>query len=137
MEVAKQISKHFQDNIVEHPNTLMWGRKAECWEQVKKLPFKVSLNDLGPAIDFMPQNPANKFIDIRKNLVNIVLWKRMLIWNSTTKVLSIQQEKVIKDFVNSIRLSMGTGLMPHTIKKMKDLFMKAVRNGFPYKEVMQ
>ena len=137
LEVSKQISKHFQDNIVEHPNTLMWGRKQECWEEIKKLPFNVSTVDLcSKPIDFMPQNPASKFIDIRSNLVNPSLWSRILIWNSTTKVLSPQQEKGIKEFMNDIRMSMGTGLLSYKIKKMKDLFMKTVRNGFPYKEVM-
>ena len=137
LEVAKQISQHFQDNIVQHPNTLMWGRKSDCWEEIKKLPYNISTVDLcNEEIDFMPQNPANKFIDIRSNLINPALWSRILIWNSTSKVLSPQQEKTIKEFMNSVRLSMGTGIMPYTIKKMKDLFMKAVRNGFPYKEVM-
>ena len=137
LEVSKKISKHFQDDIVKHPNTLMWGRKPECWEEIKKMPFNVSLIDMcEDVVDFMPQNPANKFIDIRSNLLNPALWSRVLIWNSTTKVLSLQQEKTIKEFMNSIRLSMGTGILPYMIKKMKDLFMKAVRNGFPYKEVM-
>lgn len=137
LEVAKQISNRFQNDIVRHPNTLMWGRKPECWEEIKKIPFNVSLIDLcDEAIDFMPQNPANRFIDIRNNLINPSLWSRMLIWNSTAKVLSPQQEKTIKEFMNSVRLSMGTGILPYLIKKMKDLFMKAVRNGFPYKEVM-
>lgn len=137
IDVARQISKHFQDKIYLHPNTLMWGRKPECWEEIKKLPYEAPVIDLcSEVIDFMPQNPANKYIDVRRNLINSFLWNRMLIWNSTAKVLTPQQEKTIKDFVNSVRMSMGTGLMQNTIKKMKDLFMKAVRNGFPYKEIM-
>ena len=137
LEVAKQISRHFQDNIEKYPNTLMWGRKKECWDQIKSLPFNISSADIGEEIiDFMPQNPANKFIDIKTNLISPTLWNRMLIWNSTAKALSPQQEKTIKEFINSVRLTMGTGMLPYTVKKMKDLFMKAVRNGFPYKEAM-
>ena len=134
-EIAKQISKFFQDNIIEQPNTLMWGRKEECWDKVKALPFNISDNDLSSTpINFLPQNPASKFIDMRKNLVDYNLWNRILLWNNNSQALTIQQEKTIKDFINNIRISMGTGMQNTTIKKMKDLFMKAVRNGFQYKE---
>lgn len=134
-EIAKQISEFFQDNIIEQPNTLMWGRKEECWDKVKTLPFNISDNDLSSTpINFLPQNPASKFIDMRKNLVDYNLWNRILLWNNNSQAFTIQQEKTIKDFINNIRISMGTGMQNTTIKKMKDLFMKAVRNGFQYKE---
>ena len=137
LDIATKISKHFQSNIDKYPNTLMWGRKSDCWDEIKKLPVTaLSINLCHEPIDFMPQNPANKYIDIRQNLINPSLWNRILLWNAASKALSTQQEKTIKEFINSLRLSMGTGILPYTVKKMKELFMKAVRNGFPYKEVM-
>lgn len=136
-EIAKDISKYFQDNIVDHPNTLMWGRKKECWDEVKKMPFYVSECDFcKEPINFMPQNPVSKFIDNNSNLFNYNLWARLLMWNATNNILSTQQEKSIKEFMNNIRLSYGTGVQYYTIKKMKEFFMKAVRNGFPYKEAI-
>ena len=63
LDMARQISKYFQNDIVEHPNTLMWGRKPECWEIVKGLTYNIAELDTEQPFEFMPSNPVNKFID--------------------------------------------------------------------------
>lgn len=131
LEIARKVSKNFQDDIVQHPNTLMWGRKKECWEIIKNIEYKILDLDVEQPFDFMPSNPVIKFIEKPENLYNYSLWNRLLIWNSKNKVLSPQQEKTIQEGMTEIRycLKISSAIKE---RKVKELFLKCVRNGFPY-----
>ena len=133
LDIARQVSKYFQSVLTEHPNTLMWGRKPECWEAIKKIPYTIAKIDTEQAFEFMPSNPVIKFIEKKENLNNYSLWNRVLIWNSKNKVLSPQQEKYIQDAMMDIRYGMRISTVAKE-RKVKELFLKAVRNGFPYRD---
>ncbi|MDD4000007.1 MAG: AIPR family protein, partial [Bacilli bacterium] len=133
LDIARQVSKYFQSVLTEHPNTLMWGRKPECWEAIKKIPYTIAKIDTEQAFEFMPSNPVIKFIEKKENLNNYSLWNRVLIWNSKNKVLSSQQEKYIQDAMMDIRYGMRISTVVKE-RKVKELFLKAVRNGFPYRD---
>ena len=133
LDIARKVSAYFQSVLGEHPNTLMWGRKPECWEAVKKIPYNIAQLDTEQAFDFMPSNPVIKFIEKKENLNNYSLWNRVLLWNSKNKVLSPQQEKYIQEAMMDIRYSMRISTVVKE-RKVKELFLKAVRNGFPYRD---
>lgn len=133
LDMARQISKYFQNDIVEHPNTLMWGRKPECWEIVKGLTYNIVELDTEQPFEFMPSNPVNKFIDKKENLNSYSLWNKVLLWNSRNKILSPQQEKTIQEAMVDIRYGTKISTVIKE-KKVKELFLKVVRNGFPYRD---
>lgn len=133
LEISKHISKYFQEVQFQHPNTLMWGRKKECWDEIKKLPFNIVQIDAEESFEFMPINPVNKFIDKSQNLNDYSLWQKVLMWNSSSKALSSIQEKQIQEAMMDIKLCTRiTNLIK--IRKVKEYFLKAVRNGFPYRD---
>jgi hypothetical protein len=133
LEVAKAINQYFTSVLPEHPNTLMWGRKPECWEFVKNhiyynFPY---MELLTKPIEFYPQNPAIVFIDNLSNMNDLKLWEKIIAWNADSKFFRDVQVNSLSEIANEIRLSAKLRNQARR-QKAKDLFLAAVKGGFRF-----
>lgn len=134
-DVAKAVSAYFQSVLEEHPNTLMWGRKAECWKTVKTLSvptmmfYELSLGS--SPCNFFPENPVSAFINDSRNLNNVELWIGILAWTNQRHVLSNKESESIGSFINSIRVSLKISQYekPAAVR----IFIKCVQNGYQFR----
>ncbi|MDD5885457.1 MAG: AIPR family protein [Erysipelotrichaceae bacterium] len=134
--VSRMISSYFISVQEEFPNTLMYGRKKECWETVKNLHFPVSTCGLQlgtKPIDFFPQNPALTFIQDSGNLNKVSLWESLLEWNENAHVFSkTDVDRIRNDIIIGIRVQTRI-LMDKDRKFAINCFIKAVQNGYFYR----
>jgi len=133
--ISVMISQYFVAGQSEHPNTLMWGRKKECWEEIKNLLVcgPVRSISLGRReIYFFPENPAASFIDNEKNFNNTDTWVNLISWNDKTHVFNTRDIENMNDIIFSIKLSMQV-LNPAAKTSGKKIFLKAVQNGYRYR----
>lgn len=138
-QLAICISGYFVSVQGKYPNTAMYARKGECWEAVKRQvqsnPIRnyiYALRVLDKPYNFFPESPAASFIDLDCNFYNTHLWHRLEAWNDKAKVLSPYEQNKCHDFLMRIGISGRSSIDQMTKKKCRDIFLKAVRNGFPY-----
>lgn len=132
--VSDTISNYFKSIIEEQPNTLMWGRKKECWEAVKQLKYGGVFEEISRTserIDFFPQNPASVFINNTGNFNSIALWQNLKTWSEGKPFMTQSDMKIIDNIINTITLSRFVTL-PVVKKQGSAIFSKAVQNGFLY-----
>lgn len=134
-KVSRTISDYFRGSQDLHPNTLMWGRKKECWEDIKKLCCNLGDYDIpfgSQPVDFFPENPAATFIGNSKNFNDQTLWMNLLQWDTTKRLLSKTEKAKVEGFIASIELS-GKVLLSKDQNAGKAIFLKCVQNGFIYR----
>ena len=134
--VSRLISNYFIGVQANFPNTLMYGRKKECWTAIKNLRYGMALHDIQTipvAIDFFPVNPALTYIQDSNNINRVSMWESILTWNESAHVFSkTDTERLRQDIIVGIRLS-GKILVDKDKNFAKTAFLKAVQNGFLYR----
>lgn len=134
-KISKMISAFFVSNQQDHPNTLMWGRKQECWESVKELTMNgvFEYMDLGTrSVNFFPENPAASYIDESSNFNNVSLWVNLISWNEKTHIFSARDIERINEIISSIQISMRE-FNPGAKAFGKRAFLRAVQNGYTFR----
>ncbi len=133
-DVSTKVSSIFVSNQELHPNTLMWGRKPDCWEIIKKETKyePIDLDIASTIYDMFPTNPAAKFIE--KNMDQQDVWIKVRDWQADHKslnALNVKDLKILNDAIEDLQFSPHVAL--NRKKDAKNVFIKAVRNGFNYK----
>jgi hypothetical protein len=134
-KISRMISAYFVSNQSINPNTLMWGRKKECWEGVKALSLTGVFGSLclgKKPIVFFPENPAACYIDNPSNFNNSSLWVNLISWNEKTHIFSSRDVERINDIISSITISMQE-FNPSARAFGKKSFLKAVQNGYMFR----
>ena len=135
LDVAQDLLPKVHNIIVnapiEHPEPRMWARKAQCWEEVKKITTAKQVVLLEIPYEFFTSNEVLTFIEDDNNFFNTVLWMKLLLWNSKYKMLNRKQENMIK-FMRTIANSNNNGLTKKQMDYVKDIFFFAVKSGFQY-----
>ncbi len=116
----------------EYAEPRMWARKAQCWEEVKKITTSKHLELLKTSFEFFGNNEVLDFIEDENNFFNSLLWLKLLMWNNKYKMLNKKQETMIK-FVRTIASPNSNSLTRKQIDYVKDIFFFAVKSGFQYK----
>ena len=133
-KVSRKVSQYFVSIQKDHPNTLMWGRKKECWEDIKKLVTSLPLNCLSYAsakFTFFPENLAATFIDNMYNFYKTGLWLDLIRWNNKTHALNQREIKFVEEIIGDLERSFR--IYDAQLKKMgRKIFMKAVENGYTF-----
>ena len=133
-KVSRKVSQYFVSVQNDHPNTLMWGRKKECWQQIKALTTELPLASLSystVSFTFFPENLAATFIDNPSNFFKVELWLSLIIWNEKTHILSLREIKTIEDIINDLQMSFRVYSV-QTKNLGRKIFMKAVQNGYTF-----
>lgn len=132
--VARTISKYFVDKQPEQPNTLMWGRKEQCWKEVEALKCDANFEflDRGDSpINFFPVNPALTYIKDPAHFNDQNLWVDLLSWNETHHVLTNEQCRLIDDVRFDIKVSFKENNSKQ-IQAAEKAFLNAVEAGYTY-----
>lgn len=114
----------------EHPEPRMWARKAECWEEIKKITTDKQINLLPTSYEFFANNEALEFIEDENNFYKPTLWMKLLLWNSKYKMLNRKQENMIK-YMRALGNN-NNALTKKQADYVKDIFFFAVKSGFQY-----
>lgn len=137
-QIAILISGYFVSVQNEHPNTLMYARKKECWEMVKKLvkgpieQYLVGVPMMRTPYSFFPESPAATFINDDRNFFKSDLWFAIENWNDKTSALSKYEQTTCHDLGYEIRISGKSSVSSAKRKKGREIYLKASRNGFKY-----
>lgn len=136
IEVIYKTTVKVRDRLVDSPpnfkNIPMWARKEECWDSVKKLQIS-PLNYLKSTskINFFPVNEAQIYIEDIANFKDESTWTKLILWNSSTNILSNKQMGMIKRIESSIRFQKT--ITERQKKYAIDIFLLSVKQGFNYK----
>lgn len=130
-ELLPKVHSVIENAPKEHAEPRMWARKAQCWEEVKKITTTKKIALLETSYEFFTSNEVLTFIEDDNNFFNPVLWMKLLLWNSKYKMLNRKQENMIK-FMRTIANSNNSGLTKKQMDYVKDIFFFAVKSGFQY-----
>lgn len=130
-ELLPKVHSVIENAPREHAEPRMWARKAQCWEEVKKITTTKKIALLETSYEFFTSNEVLTFIEDDNNFFNSVLWMKLLLWNSKYKMLNRKQENMIK-FMRTIANSNNSGLTKKQMDYVKDIFFFAVKSGFQY-----
>lgn len=130
-ELLPKVHSIIENAPREHAEPRMWARKAQCWEEVKKITTTKKIALLETSYEFFTSNEVLTFIEDDNNFFNPVLWMKLLLWNSKYKMLNRKQENMIK-FMRTIANSNNSGLTKKQMDYVKDIFFFAVKSGFQY-----
>lgn len=130
-ELLPKVHSVIENAPREHAEPRMWARKAQCWEEVKKITTTKKIALLETSYEFFTSNEVLTFIEDDNNFFNPVLWMKLLLWNSKYKMLNRKQENMIK-FMRTIANSNNSGLTKKQMDYVKDIFFFAVKSGFQY-----
>lgn len=130
-ELLPKVHSVIENAPREHAEPRMWARKAQCWEEVKKITITKKIALLETSYEFFTSNEVLTFIEDDNNFFNPVLWMKLLLWNSKYKMLNRKQENMIK-FMRTIANSSNSGLTKKQMDYVKDIFFFAVKSGFQY-----
>ena len=130
-ELLPKVHSVIENAPREHAEPRMWARKAQCWEEVKKITTTKKIALLETSYEFFTSNEVLTFIEDDNNFFNPVLWRKLLLWNSKYKRLNRKQENMIK-FMRTIANSNNSGLTKKQMDYVKDIFFFAVKSGFQY-----
>lgn len=130
-ELLPKVHSVIENAPREHAEPRMWARKAQCWEEVKKITTTKKIVLLETSYEFFTSNEVLTFIEDDNNFFNPVLWMKLLLWNSKYKMLNRKQENMIK-FMRTIANSNNSGLTKKQMDYVKDIFFFAVKSGFQY-----
>lgn len=132
---SKAISAFFVSVQSKYPNTLMYGRKNDCWSNVSNL--NIPLPELSGfvsdrVINFFPMHPARAFITNSSNFNQYSTWESLLEWNERHNVLSAKEIERVKDIMSTIRISQRVDLKTSRENGEK-IFLKAAQHGYVYR----
>ncbi len=133
-EIAKRICFYFEESQKDHPNILMWGRKEECWETIKRLNFAVSLcfPSKGPnPISFFPENPVLAYIADSNNYNNRNVWEMLLTWSQNENTICARDLEKVTQIINQI-IALGHINDVTLITSGKKIFVKMVQKGYKF-----
>ena len=134
-QISIAISNYFVSVQDQFPNTLMYGRKNDCWIKVSNLDIPVSDLDCfvsNRAIDFFPMHPARAYISNSYNFNQYSTWENLLEWNQRSNVLSAKDVEKVREILSTIRISQRVDLKTSRDNGEK-IFIKAVQHGYVYR----
>ncbi|MCR4661152.1 MAG: AIPR family protein [Clostridia bacterium] len=126
--IAVHVHKLISNPPLSCPEPRMWARKEELWKRVKNLGLNYIFTCSYEPTNFYPENEPQTFINIYSNFNDVLLWKKLIIWNDKKKVLNKSQISMIKTTIRF--LNTGTKMTNKQINYTKDIFMSAVKSGF-------
>lgn len=132
--IASLINDHFLEMFNKgETNILMYGRKKQCWENIKNIYYEIpeGYPRYNNKFNFLPKSSLVDYFNSAK--FNHNFWDYLIDWSERNEILNAREISLLKEVRNDIQLSSQT--TKEKREMVYKLFKECVSEGFDYNDI--